>query len=73
METTILELKQGITTLDQQLQELQQRDPDVKLYQQAKQLIASGTSINEVVESCGIPRAEAELLFSLSQQRAIPD
>lgn len=73
METTILELKQGITTLDQQLQELQQRDPDVKLYQQAKQLIASGTSINEVVESCGIPRAEAEVLFSLSQHRAIPD
>lgn len=68
MDETIGELQQGMTAIDRQLQELQQRDPEVKLYQQAKQLIASGTNIDEVVESCGIPRAEAELLFSLSQQ-----
>jgi len=68
MDSTIDELQRNINGLQQQLQELQQRDPEVKLYQQAKQLIASGTSIDEVVEACGIPRAEAELLFSLNQQ-----
>ena len=68
MDDNLDQLRQNITALERQLQELQQRDPEVKLYQQAKQLIASGTSIDEVVESCGIPRAEAELLFSLSNQ-----
>lgn len=73
MDGTISQLSQGIKALEQQLQELQQRDPEVRLYQQAKQLIASGTSIDEVVESCGIPRAEAELLFSLAKQSPTSD
>jgi predicted PurR-regulated permease PerM len=68
MDGEITKLQQHSSALTRQLQELQLSDPEVKLYQQAKKLIASGTSIDELVESCGIPRAEAELLYSLHQQ-----
>lgn len=51
--------------LQAKLQEFEQRDPEIKLYQQAKKLVASGATVEEVMESCQLSRAEVDLLYSL--------
>ncbi|MBT0584895.1 DUF2802 domain-containing protein [Alteromonas oceanisediminis] len=55
--------------IEQSVRDIQLHDPEIKLYQQAKQMVAAGASVDEVVETCGIPRAEAELLRSLQTAR----
>lgn len=62
---SIQALTHRLDAVEDKQQELAAFDPDVKLYQQAKRMVAAGASLEEVVETCGIPKAEAELLFSM--------
>ena len=68
MQSAIDDGKTQVLALKDMLNEYQHQDPEVRLYQQARELIAQGVGIDEIVDSCGIPRAEAELLFSLSSK-----
>ncbi len=43
---------------------------DEALYQQAQRLVNMGASADDLVSSCGVARAEAELLVSMSRQLA---
>jgi biopolymer transport protein ExbB/TolQ len=43
---------------------------DEALYQQAQRLVGMGASADDLVSSCGVARAEAELLVSMSRQIA---
>jgi hypothetical protein len=43
---------------------------DEALYQQAQRLVGMGASADDLVSSCGVARAEAELLVSMSRQAA---
>jgi biopolymer transport protein ExbB/TolQ len=43
---------------------------DEALYQQAQRLVGMGASADDLVSSCGVARAEAELLVSMSRQLA---
>jgi hypothetical protein len=47
------------------LEQGQQLDQQSKLYSQAIKLLENGVSIDELIVSCGISRAEAELLASV--------
>jgi biopolymer transport protein ExbB/TolQ len=43
---------------------------DEALYQQAQRLVGMGASADDLVSSCGVARAEAELLVSMNRQVA---
>jgi len=47
--------------------ELEQQDPNTRLYQKAVQLAKDGASIDELVQACDLPQAEAQLLVNLHQ------
>lgn len=43
----------------------QYSDPQAKLYSHAMKLVERGAGVDEIIQECELPRAEAELLVSL--------
>ncbi|KXI28027.1 hypothetical protein AX660_20830 [Paraglaciecola hydrolytica] len=64
----VKELIVSINGLDDKQQKLAEHDPQSRFYQKAAKLIAGGATLNDVMQECDLPRAEAELLFSLHQR-----
>lgn len=58
-------LEQAHSDLQLKLQEVAEQDPDSRLYQRAAKLVASGATVEELMEECELPRAEAELLMAV--------
>lgn len=54
-----------IKQLQEKQRELEEMEPDSKLYTGAVKLLRRGASVEEVMQECELPRAEAELLFSI--------
>ena len=52
-----------VSLQDQVKQSLEQ--PEDKLYSRAFKLLAKGADIEEIITECELPRAEAEMLFSM--------
>jgi hypothetical protein len=61
----VKELVITINGLGDQQQKFAEQDPQSRFYQKAAKLIADGVTIEDVMQECDLPRAEAELLFSL--------
>lgn len=53
---------------ENQIRELKLQDPSLRLYQRAAELVKQGASMEEVMDACDIPRAEAEMLFMVHKQ-----
>lgn len=58
-------LEQQILEQYQAIQEVADQGTESKYYQRAARLVQQGASIQEVVESCELPYAEAELIYNL--------
>lgn len=59
------------TKLEQSLErqfELEQRDPDEVVYSQASRLVEMGANVDDLVQSCGIGRPEAELMALMHKE-----
>jgi len=56
------------TDIENQVRELKLQDPSLRLYQRAAELVKQGASIDEIIEACDIPRAEAEMLMMVHRQ-----
>ena len=54
-----------IEELEHRLEELQMMDPESKMYNRAVKMVKAGSSIEEVMDECELPRSEAQLLFSI--------
>ena len=54
-----------IEELERKLEEVQMMDPESKMYNRAVKMVKAGSSIEEVMEECELPRSEAQLLFSI--------
>jgi len=69
MNQSIVGMGRKIRQLTERLGEAEQRSlftpGDEASYQQAARLVSLGASARELVENCGMARAEAELLVSL--------
>lgn len=52
-----------------QVKEAAEQDPEARLYQRAAKLVATGTTVEELMEACELPRAEAELLLAVHQRK----
>lgn len=46
-------------------QEIDERDPQIKLYSKASTLLAEGANIDDIMAACDLDRAEVELLKNL--------
>lgn len=68
MGNKLNQLAEQIVATNKKQQELADRDPDSRLYSKATKLVNAGASIDEVMHECELPRAEAELLFSLHKK-----
>ncbi|MUK61042.1 DUF2802 domain-containing protein [Aliivibrio fischeri] len=55
---------------DDRLNELENTDADSRLYSRANKLVQLGAGINELMEECELPKAEAELMMSLQAKIA---
>ena len=63
----VKELMVITANLNDKQQQLAEQDPQSRFYQKGAQLIAAGATLEQVMLECDLPRAEAELLFSLHQ------
>ena len=51
-------------------QELTLQDPERRLYSRAAKMVELGADLDEVMNECELPKAEAELLISLRKGRS---
>lgn len=54
-----------IQSIQAHTQEIDQRDPQIKLYAKASTLLAEGANIDDIMAACDLDRAEVELLKNL--------
>lgn len=71
MGTRLKEISVVIDSVRSKQEDLQQLDPEVRLYSRAAKLVSSGATIEEIMEECELPRGEAEMLLSLHQKENI--
>ncbi|WP_394192020.1 DUF2802 domain-containing protein [Pseudoalteromonas atlantica] len=76
MRAGMLSIGKRLVDAEQKSQELAQQqdaqkydDPDAKIYSRAVKMVELGADIEEIIRECELPRAEAELLISLHQQK----
>ena len=76
LRTGLLSIGKRVLEVEQQNQDLIQQqaaqkydDPDAKIYSRAVKMVELGADLDEVIRECELPRAEAELLFSLHKQK----
>lgn len=58
-------LQEKLSELEAELEKLKHEQPEDKLYRRALKMVELGAGIEEIISECDIPRAEAELLFSI--------
>ncbi|OCH16276.1 DUF2802 domain-containing protein [Aliivibrio sp. 1S128] len=66
----VAELTKLSQHFDDRLNELENTDVDSRLYSRANKLVQLGAGINELMEECELPKAEAELMMSLQAKIA---
>ncbi|EMQ2877690.1 DUF2802 domain-containing protein [Vibrio navarrensis] len=66
----VTEQQDIIQHLNERIVELEQADTDGRLYTRASKMVQLGADINELIEECELPKAEAELMLSLQKKIA---
>lgn len=69
LESVLIAIQSQQNELSNKQVELEQQDATQPMYTRAAKLVASGASIEDIMEECDLPRAEAELLLSLHKGR----
>ncbi|WP_144209900.1 DUF2802 domain-containing protein [Shewanella donghaensis] len=64
----VLELEQKISKQSEIIEEASQQDPQSKLYSRALKMVALGAGVEELVQECELPKAEAELIIRLHKK-----
>jgi len=67
---TVTEQQDIIQHLNERIRELEHTDTDARLYSRASKMVQLGADINELIEECELPKAEAELMLSLQKKLA---
>ncbi len=60
----------GMQLVNDRQQELTLQDPERRLYSRAAKMVELGADLDEVMNECELPQAEAELLISLRKGRS---
>ncbi|WP_283102834.1 DUF2802 domain-containing protein [Shewanella abyssi] len=64
----VLELEKKLQQQDAKLDEANQQDPQARLYSRAMKMVDLGAGIDELIQECELPKAEAELLIRLHRK-----
>ena len=72
MGQELRDLSRIVAPLQEQLSQLEQRDPNNFSFTQAAKLVGMGASVDDLTQSCGLSQSEAELVRKLHQARRNP-
>jgi hypothetical protein len=61
-------IKVDVDKLMAKIDELSQQDPAAKMYAKAHSLVASGATIDEIMDACDLPQAEVEVLIGFQKK-----
>ncbi|GHG69625.1 hypothetical protein GCM10010919_19690 [Alishewanella longhuensis] len=64
-------LKLQVLQLQEQQDAIALSDPESKIYSRAMKMVELGADLEEIIRECELPRAEAELLYNLHQQKNV--
>lgn len=70
LEEQLSQQSQHIEALTERQQALEMTEPESKIYSRAMKMVQLGADLDEIIRECELPRAEAELLFNLHQQKS---
>lgn len=65
MGEELIGLRDKLTRMENRQQRLEQQDVQTLPYNQATRLVAMGASLDDLMQSCGLTRSEAELMLAL--------
>ena len=65
---TVNDQQDMIKHLNDRLKELENADTDARLYSRASKMVKLGADLDELIEECELPKAEAELMMSLQKK-----
>ncbi|QJD58724.1 DUF2802 domain-containing protein [Pseudomonas sp. gcc21] len=69
MGEELFALRDQLKRIEDKQQRFEQQDPQTMPYNQAARLVGMGASIEDVTQSCGLSKAEAELVARLHAAR----
>lgn len=69
MGEELYELRRVVAPLPDKLTQIEQRDPSSLSFTQAARLAGMGASVDDLTQSCGLSKAEAELVSKLHQAK----
>ncbi len=72
MSQKLADMAENLEMISDRQGEMAMLDPDGKLYSRASKMVELGADVNELMEECDLPKAEAELLLRLQQKMAQP-
>ncbi|MGB0732982.1 MAG: DUF2802 domain-containing protein [Pontibacterium sp.] len=72
MGKRVLEVERRVTATAEKQAEIDSRDPTAVAYTQAARLMEMGAGVDDLIESCGIGRPEAELMALLHKELKAP-
>lgn len=64
-------IMQQVLALQEQQDAISLSDPESKIYSRAMKMVELGADLEEIIRECELPRAEAELLYHLHQQKNV--
>ncbi|MCL1112598.1 MULTISPECIES: DUF2802 domain-containing protein [Shewanella] len=64
----VLELEKKLSQQSDKLEEASQQDPQAKLYSRAVKMVGLGAGVEELMQECELPKAEAELILRLHRK-----
>lgn len=68
LELRIKSLQEKLQQQTEQLQMIQSQAPENRLYTRAQKMVALGADVEELMDACELPRAEAELIFAMHKK-----
>ena len=69
MGEELIALREQVRRLEDKQQRIEQHDPQSMPYNQAARLVGMGASLEDLTQSCGLSKAEAELVMKMYAAR----
>ncbi|MDG1750156.1 MAG: DUF2802 domain-containing protein [Thalassotalea sp.] len=69
LEHRIKVLQDKLTQSNENIAQIQQQQPEDKLYSRAQKMVKLGADVDELVRECELPHAEAEILISMYKNK----
>src|SRR3989338_7811197 len=71
MGAEVHELRRAVAPLPDKIHQIERRDPCSRSFTQAARLAGMGASVDDLTQSCGLSKAEAELVSKMQQAKLL--